>query len=578
MAFPKEQFSTKLFVGVFSEKDTPTSVWRLQYKRHDAVQLFHRCGKAITVARIDMHPCLGPNAATGPDVFLLPPSIGGEYDYATFVHETNGLCQYIRSWRDAEWRREQIFGTRIESAPAVFQNFATDALYNFEVFVQEYNRIRHYWRAWQNGNWYKGEAFGENVLGSAPAAFQNQENYNYEVFVRENDQLQHYSRDFNNGKWCKGERIGTFVYSGPAAFQVFRSLCSDLNFEVFVRQHGHIRRYWARWEFNSEYEFQFRWHEGETVGAGVLSGPAAFQNLVSYNYELFVREGSQIQHYWRGWRDGAWHKGNRIGRDVQSGPAAFQNQFNYNYEVFVREGDHIQHYWRSWRDGSWNKGQQFSAQVQLGAGACQNPDYRDGQIWQVLDAGWDMANPHRVPRVAVQLKLEHRWFFRFSKTGLQPGIKSPFQGVPEHVMDIQFRPRDKTKKDRQIALRASNGQYLCAEGGGGRELVANRTSAGAWESFGLVDLANAKVALRTEKGFYWSAERGGGREVVANRNCICAWESFDLVELGGNKIALRSDNGQYLCAEAGGGAKIVANRSFIGAWESFELIELCLEK
>ena len=36
-----------------------------------------------------------------------------------------------------------------------------------------------------------------------------------------------------------------------------------------------------------------------------------------------------------------------------------------------------------------------------------------------------------------------------------------------------------------IHLRANNGQYVCAEGGGGREVVANRSARGAWETFEL---------------------------------------------------------------------------------------------
>ncbi len=37
-----------------------------------------------------------------------------------------------------------------------------------------------------------------------------------------------------------------------------------------------------------------------------------------------------------------------------------------------------------------------------------------------------------------------------------------------------------------ISLRAYNGQYVCAEGGGGREVVANRNAVNAWETFKLL--------------------------------------------------------------------------------------------
>jgi hypothetical protein len=38
---------------------------------------------------------------------------------------------------------------------------------------------------------------------------------------------------------------------------------------------------------------------------------------------------------------------------------------------------------------------------------------------------------------------------------------------------------------QQVALRANNGMFVCAEGGGGRELVANRSVIGPWETFTL---------------------------------------------------------------------------------------------
>lgn len=37
--------------------------------------------------------------------------------------------------------------------------------------------------------------------------------------------------------------------------------------------------------------------------------------------------------------------------------------------------------------------------------------------------------------------------------------------------------------DDRISLRAGNGMFVCAEGGGGREIVVNRPEAGDWEKF-----------------------------------------------------------------------------------------------
>ncbi len=82
------------------------------------------------------------------------------------------------------------------------------------------------------------------------------------------------------------------------------------------------------------------------------------------------------------------------------------------------------------------------------------------------------------------------------------------------------------------------------------------------------------IALQAHNGQYVCAEGGGGREVVANRNTLSDWETFELFELGEGKIALRAHNQQYLCAEGGGGREVVANRNTLSDWETFEIISV----
>ena len=138
----------------------------------------------------------------------------------------------------------------------------------------------------------------------------------------------------------------------------------------------------------------------------------------------------------------------------------------------------------------------------------------------------------------------------------------------------------------KIHLKAQNGQYLCAEGGGGREVVANRDTADVWETFSIHDenggllQSGDVIYLAAHNGNYLCAEGGGGREVVANRSNPSTWEKFTIEKVNGNgeikngeKISLRCFNGQYLCAENGGGREIVANRAKVDVWETF-IIEL----
>jgi hypothetical protein len=140
-----------------------------------------------------------------------------------------------------------------------------------------------------------------------------------------------------------------------------------------------------------------------------------------------------------------------------------------------------------------------------------------------------------------------------------------------HVEKVSATPPDPRLVGYR-ALRASNGQYVCAEGGGGREVVANRGQVLGWETFGWIDVGGGRVALRAANGQYLCAEGGGGREVVANRDQILGWETFMPIDLGGGRVALRAANGQYVCAEGGGGRELVANRDQVLGWEAFDLL------
>jgi hypothetical protein len=61
--------------------------------------------------------------------------------------------------------------------------------------------------------------------------------------------------------------------------------------------------------------------------------------------------------------------------------------------------------------------------------------------------------------------------------------------------------------------------------------VANRDWILAWETFRRIDLGNNEVALQAANGQYVCAENGGGSNLVANRDWILAWETFGIEEL-----------------------------------------------
>src|SRR5262245_22630662 len=126
---------------------------------------------------------------------------------------------------------------------------------------------------------------------------------------------------------------------------------------------------------------------------------------------------------------------------------------------------------------------------------------------------------------------------------------------------------------QKYSLRAANGDYLCAEFGGGVHLSANRKEVRDWETFLFEDVGDG-VTIRTHSGHFVCAEPSG--VVIANRTDAGAWERWEVVDLGGGGtvIALKSHHGAFLCAELGGGGAVVANRPGIGGWETFVRAEV----
>jgi len=56
-----------------------------------------------------------------------------------------------------------------------------------------------------------------------------------------------------------------------------------------------------------------------------------------------------------------------------------------------------------------------------------------------------------------------------------------------------------------------------------------------WETFKLIDRGNGNVALQASNGQYVCAEGGGGQQVVANRNAILLGRHLEIY-IGGTEI------------------------------------------
>jgi hypothetical protein len=138
--------------------------------------------------------------------------------------------------------------------------------------------------------------------------------------------------------------------------------------------------------------------------------------------------------------------------------------------------------------------------------------------------------------------------------------------------------------ERTISLVTHNGMLVVAENGGGSIVNANRIQAAPWEKFALVDCNGGaledgdEVLLRARNGSYVRAE-GGGVMLAARSDAPHAWATFTLVKVGGrgrivnrDYVALQTATGRYWVARGGGGGAMSADRGRIGTWETFQLL------
>lgn len=118
-------------------------------------------------------------------------------------------------------------------------------------------------------------------------------------------------------------------------------------------------------------------------------------------------------------------------------------------------------------------------------------------------------------------------------------------------------------------IKAANGCFVCAEQGGGIHsseaiaLRANRTVAGPWEEFNLINNIDGSISLQTVNGNYITAELNGTLSTAAV--AIGEWEKFHI-----EGLAFRSYRGTYITAELMMiDVPLVNEATSIGPWEEF---------
>lgn len=116
-----------------------------------------------------------------------------------------------------------------------------------------------------------------------------------------------------------------------------------------------------------------------------------------------------------------------------------------------------------------------------------------------------------------------------------------------------------------ITLKSSNNLYVSNENGL-KPMICDRTSAGGWEQFVVVDAGNGKIALQG-LGKYVSSENGT-QAITCNRTAIGPWEQFEWIKNTNGTVSFKSSNGQFISSENGTTA-MTCSKTVAGATESF---------
>lgn len=136
----------------------------------------------------------------------------------------------------------------------------------------------------------------------------------------------------------------------------------------------------------------------------------------------------------------------------------------------------------------------------------------------------------------------------------------------------------------RVWIRSESGHYVQAENGGGGLVNCRGPWGKEWETFtvvappdkiGIAITTGSVFGLKSHSGHFLCAEDGGGREIVANRTEMREWETFyaEIVEEPRLYVSLQTNDGaHYLQAQDGGGGALTAKGPWARQWETFEVL------
>jgi Domain of unknown function (DUF4185) len=276
--------------------------------------------------------------------------------------------------------------TASEAGCLIQSDFGSSVHKNFETFVLQGNNLVHYWRDNSNVNyaWVRGQIISSQATGpgcGVQSDFHSGGHGNFEVVVPEGNNLVHYWRDNSDvaSPWRRGQIISNHV-TGPASI-----IQSDFqsgghgNFEVIVREGANLIHYW-----HDNSDVNSPWRRGQTISTQISSAASIiqsnFHNGDHSNFEVVAREGNNLVHFWHDNSDvnSPWRRGQNIstaaGGAAQIIQSDFHNGDHGNFEVVTVESGSLVHYWHDNSDVNtpWQRGQTIAPSVSGAIGFIQS--------------------------------------------------------------------------------------------------------------------------------------------------------------------------------------------------------------
>jgi hypothetical protein len=187
------------------------------------------------------------------------------------------------------------------------------------------------------------------------------------------------------------------------------------------------------------------------------------------------------------------------------------------------------------------------------------------------DAGFEIVSAYGINDGPSTQTIDHYGFRRFDGTW-----KPQAETFPAGVAVNPPQPVDPPKEQSGVitTLRASTGHYVCAESGGGREVVVDRPAAAEWEQWGIHKHEDGTVSLQAYNGQFLIAGNDGYTVLATSPNQD-AWERFTVEVRDDRIVCFKTAHGTYLQAIDGGGAgsrlvQVPDGEGQPGEWEFFE--------